>query len=187
MSDRFKELSAMAVSELQQVFGRMDDTYVRDLLELIKKTDRIFLLGAGREGLSTRAFAMRLMHLGKEVHWIWDDTTPSIGAGDLMICACGSANVGHENYIAQQAKDQGATLALITPAAEGYLISLADLVVNVPAAAYKAAGDFVKSEQLMGNLFEQALLILFDVIIMMLREELSISKEEMVARHRNVE
>ena len=27
--------------------------------------------GAGREGLSTREFAMRLMHLGKESHWIW--------------------------------------------------------------------------------------------------------------------
>ena len=187
MEDRFKELSAMAMKELTEVFDRMDDSNVRDLLELIKKTDRIFLLAAGREGLSTRSFAMRLMHLGKQSYWIWDDTTPSIGEGDLMICACGSANVGHENYIAKMAKDNGAELALITPSNEGYLLSIADLTVNVPAAAYKATGDFVPTEQLMGNLFEQALFILYDVLVMMVREEMGISKEEMVSRHRNVE
>ena len=104
-----------------------------------------------------------------------------------MICACGSANVGHENYIAKMAKDNGAELALITPSNEGYLLSIADLTVNVPAAAYKATGDFVPTEQLMGNLFEQALFILYDVLVMMLREEMGISKEEMVSRHRNVE
>ena len=57
----------------------------------------------------------------------------------------------------------------------------------MPAAAYKATGDFVPTEQLMGNLFEQALFILYDVLVMMLREEMGISKEEMVSRHRNVE
>ena len=38
------------MKELTEVFDRMDDSNVRDLLELIKKTDRIFLLAAGREG-----------------------------------------------------------------------------------------------------------------------------------------
>lgn len=187
MQDRLKELSKLALKELTEVFDRMDDASVRQLLELIKKSRRIFLLGAGREGLSTKAFAMRLMHLGKETYWIWDDTTPSIGEGDLMICACGSANVGHENYIAQMAKDNKAVLALITPSDTGYLIPISDFVVKVPAAAYKAVGNFVPTEQLMGNLFEQALLILYDVLIMMLREEMGISIEEMVSRHRNVE
>ena len=187
MGDRFKELSQMALQELEAVFAKMDDSNVRELLEKIKKTDRIFLLAAGREGLATRSFAMRLMHLGKKSYWIWDDTTPSIGKGDLMICACGSANVGHENYIAKMAKGNGADLALITPSNEGYLLTIADLVTKVPAAAYKAVGDFVPSGQLMGNLFEQALFIFYDVLVMMLREEMGIAPEEMVARHRNVE
>ena len=77
--DRFQELSKIALDELSEVFARMSDENVRELLEEIKKADRIFLLGAGREGLSTREFAMRLMHLGKESHWVWDDTTPSMG------------------------------------------------------------------------------------------------------------
>ena len=48
MGDRFKELSTMAMKELTEVFDRMDDSNVRELLEMIKKTDRIFLLAAGR-------------------------------------------------------------------------------------------------------------------------------------------
>ena len=85
------------------------------------------------------------------------------------------------------AKKNGAKLALITPSSEGFLLSIADMVVNVPAAAYKAVGDFVPSEQLMGNLFEQTLFIFYDILVMMLREEMNIKPEEMVARHRNVE
>ncbi|WP_205739347.1 6-phospho-3-hexuloisomerase [Halocella sp. SP3-1] len=187
MMSNFREISDSTLNEIAEVFSRMEDKSVRELIELIKKTPRIFLLGAGREGLSVRAFTMRLMHLGKEAHWIWDDTTPAIGKRDLLICACGSANVGHENYIAKMAKKNGARLALITPSSEGYLISIADNIINVPAEAYKAVGNFVFSEQLMGNLFEQTLFILFDVLVMMLREEMGISKEDMVSRHRNVE
>ena len=81
----------------------------------------------------------------------------------------------------------GTKIALITPSSEGFLLSIADMVVNVPAAAYKAVGDFVPSEQLMGNLFEQTLFIFYDILVMMLREEMDIKPEEMVARHRNVE
>ena len=66
MQDRFEELSSQVIRELTEVFSRMDDTNVRELLEEIKKAPRIFLLAAGREGLATKAFAMRLMHLGKD-------------------------------------------------------------------------------------------------------------------------
>jgi len=45
----------------------------------------------------------------------------------------------------------------------------------------------VPSNQLMGNLFEQSLLILFDMIIMDLMSRLGTTKEEMESRHRNLE
>ena len=44
--DRFQELSKIALDELSEVFARMSDENVRELLEEIKKADRIFLLGA---------------------------------------------------------------------------------------------------------------------------------------------
>lgn len=189
--DRFQQLSKIALDELSEVFARMSDENVRALLEEIKSAKRIFLLGAGREGLSTREFAMRLMHLGKESHWVWDDTTPSMGQGDLFICACGSADVAHENTLCDNAKKTGATLLLITPSAKGHILEIADKVVRIPATAYKAVynseEEYVPTVQMMGNQFEQALLVFFDVIVMMLSEEMGISKEEMESRHRNIE
>ena len=62
--------------------------------------------------------------------------------------------------------DLGAKLALITPAGAGFLLDIADIKVRVPAAAYKAAGDFVPTQQLMGNLFEQILFMLYDALVM---------------------
>ncbi len=161
------------------------------MLDCIKNSQRIFLLGAGREGLATRAFAMRLMHLGKEAHWVWEDTTPAVQPGDLFICACGSADVSHENTICDNAKRAGAQLLLVTPSAEGHLLDVADVIIQIPATAYKAVyhadTPCVPTQQMMGNQFEQALLIFFDVIVMMLQEELGISNQAMEARHRNVE
>ena len=62
------------------------------------------MLGVGREGIAGRAFSMRLMHLGKEVHWVWDDATPGMEKGDLCILITGSGKIGHLDYIADQAK-----------------------------------------------------------------------------------
>lgn len=191
MEDGFQKLAGTALDELSQVFGKMDESGVRPLLKSIQKAPRIFLLGAGREGLSTREFAMRLMHLGKTAYWIWDDTTPAVQAGDLFICACGSADVSHENIICDNAKKAGAKLLLVTPSAEGHILDIADEVVKIPAMAYKAVyhseNEYVPTVQMMGNQFEQALLVFFDVIVMMLKEEMNISSEEMEKRHRNVE
>ena len=44
----------------------------------INSAPRLFIAGAGRSGLAMRAFAMRLMHLGKECHFLGDVTTPSV-------------------------------------------------------------------------------------------------------------
>ena len=70
------ESYARAVAELGQVGERLDEAEIEALMAAIIRAKRVFCIGAGREGLSTRAFAMRLMHLGKDAHWIWDDTTP---------------------------------------------------------------------------------------------------------------
>ena len=145
----YKETYEKILGEYRQVFERVDQDNMRAFIDEVKAHDRIFLIGVGREGMATRAFAMRLMHMGKEIHWIWDDTTPSIGEGDLLI---------------------------------------ADKVFFVPAAVYRGTDDVVPSFQPMGNLFEQCLLILFDIIIMTIVDETpGLTFEKMSKNHRNVE
>ena len=91
----YKETYEKILGEYRQVFERVDQDNMRAFIDEVKAHDRIFLIGVGREGMATRAFAMRLMHMGKEIHWIWDDTTPSIGEGDLLIATRGDGRLGH--------------------------------------------------------------------------------------------
>ena len=176
------------MEEHQQVFEKQDLEQLREFMDLIKDHERIFLMGVGREGIATQSFAMRLMHLGKDSHWIWDDTTPGMGKDDLFIVTNGSGQIGHIHYVAEQAKETGATVAVVTGSPEEKTPKLADFTLFVPAFVYNGTDDrVVPSIQPMGNLFEQHLFLLFDIIIMMLQDELDLSHEEMASRHRNIE
>ena len=67
---------------------------LKGFVDLIVKSNKIFVHGAGREGISLRGFAMRLAHLGKPTYWLMDDTTIGMHEGDLLIISDGFGDVG---------------------------------------------------------------------------------------------
>lgn len=101
---RYQELYRIVLEEHRKVFEAQDVGQIEALMDEIIAANRIFVMGVGREGIAARAFSMRLMHLGKEVHWIWDDTTPGMGEGDLFIAVNGSGQIGHIHYVVERAK-----------------------------------------------------------------------------------
>jgi 6-phospho-3-hexuloisomerase len=182
-----KKLGKTITHELAQVFEKLDVSQIERFMEAIGDANRIILIGVGREGLATRAFTMRLMHLGLDAHWIWDDTTPSLRDGDLLIATSGCGEIGHIHYVVETAKKRGAGVALVTGDPFKKTAKIADLVLFVPASVYLGTADVVSSIQPMGNLFEQALLIVFDMIAMTLRDNKGITPRQMEAMHRNLE
>ncbi len=188
IEDRYLSLYETIIKEHLEVFKKQEIDELVQFMELIKKSNRIFMMGVGREGISTRSFAMRLMHLGKETHWIWDDTTPGMHKGDLFIATNGSGAIGHITYVTKMAKQAGATVAVVTGSPNKPCPQMADFTLFVPAAVYNGTDErAIPSIQPMGNLFEQHLYMLFDIIIMLLEEDLQVSHNEMESRHRNVE
>ena len=185
----YREYGEKILKEYEQVFALQDEECLNRFKETVKRVQRIFCIGVGREGMMTRAFAMRLIHMGKEVHWIWDDTTPHIGEGDLLIATLGDGRIGHIDYVCRRAKEAGAFIYVITGSPSGKTAQeVADDVLFVPAAVYRGTDPVVPSFQPMGNLFEQSLLITFDILIMMIVEETEgLTFEKMSERHRNVE
>lgn len=179
--------STEVLKELGEVFKRFDFAAIDKLIDMIDSADRIFLMGIGREGLATRAFAMRLMHCGKTVHWCWDDTTPSVGPGDLFIFTSGSGEIGHIHYVMGEVKKTGADIVLLTGVPDRKSAKLADLVIGVPAAVFLGSGDSVPSFQPMGNLFEQSLFIILDLCIIHYIEKSALNLDDVVRRHRNFE
>ena len=170
----YKKLYEDILQEHRKVYESLDEKDLYRFIDTVKKHDRIFLIGVGREGMATRAFAMRLMHMGKEIHWIWDDTTPSINKGDLLIATLGDGEIGHIRYI--------------TGSKSGSAVKeLADDVLFVPASVYRGRDKVVESIQPMGNLFEQTLFIVLDMVVMMIVDSCDLTFEDMSKRHRNVE
>ncbi len=185
----YEEMYKSILNEHEKVYAALSTEGLREFIDTIKKHQRIFLIGVGREGLATKAFAMRLMHMGKEVHCIWDDTTPGIQNGDLLIATLGDGQIGHIHYVCEMAKKAGAFIYVVTGSPSGKTArTVADKVFFVPAAVYRGTDDVVPSFQPMGNLFEQCLFVIFDMIVMMIVDEVpDLSFEKMSARHRNVE
>lgn len=188
IKDEYSRITEALLNEHREVFEKQDLEEIRNFMDAIVQAKRIFVLGAGREGIASRAFAMRLSHLGKETHWVWDDTTPGMGKGDLLIMSSGSGKIGHIHYIAQQARNTGAKLAIVTGTPKEITPAMADVVLFVPACVYNGTDErCVPSIQPMGSLYEQHLFLLYDVIILMLEKEMKLTHDEMEARHRNVE
>ena len=69
---------------------RSDADGLARVADLVAAAPRVFVLGAGRSGLALRMTAMRLMHLGLDVHVVGEVTTPAIERGDLLVTASGS-------------------------------------------------------------------------------------------------
>lgn len=183
----FRENIIAAASELGQVAEKINAEDFEKVIDMLVAAKRIFTIGGGREGLVTRGFCMRLMHLGKQAFWVWADNTPAIGQGDVLVCPTGSCTGGVLAHVVKSAKEQGAEIIVVAADNSGPVGRYADFTAFIPAAAYLACGDMVASSQQMGNLFEQSLMIALDSICAGMQEKMGITRTEMELRHRNVE
>jgi 6-phospho-3-hexuloisomerase len=136
-----------------------------------------------------KAFGMRLMHMGKTVHVVGETTTPAITAGDLLVIGSGSGQTASLMAIAGQAQRKEAKILLFTVAANSPLANLSDhrIVINAPSYRAYEGGHNLTSVQPLGTLFEQAMFILCDSLILGLMQRMGTSPVEMFERHANLE
>jgi 6-phospho-3-hexuloisomerase len=175
--------------ELDSVLEQLvhdDPTALAAFAELIAEAPRIFVLGAGRSGLALRMTAMRLMHLGLDVHVVGEVTAPAIVAGDLLLTASGSGTTGGIVRAAQTSVSLGARVAAITVDSESPLAKLADVTIVVPAAG-KLDRSGSASAQYAGSLFEQSVVLIGDALFDTLWQRSGKSADELWPRHANIE
>lgn len=186
---RYREITEKIAEEHRNVFRLLSMTELNDAMQAILDAENIFVFAAGREGISLRGFAMRLAHLGKTVHWMFDDTAVGIRPGDLYITSEGFGEVGSFTYYLEKVKAAGGNIMIFTGNPDGkHIKKYADRVVFVRAAAYLAnRDDVVPTIQMMGNQYEQHLYMLCDVMIMLLAEKMGLTYENLEKRHRNIE
>jgi 6-phospho-3-hexuloisomerase len=176
-----------ALGDLGRVFDRLDDAAVDRAVAEIAAAGRIALYGVGREGLQIKGFAMRLFHLGRQVAMVGDMTTPPLGAGDLLIVSAGPGGFSTVDALLGVARGAGARTLLVTAQPGGSAARLADTILTVPAQTMADDSGAAVSVLPMGSLYEGAQYILFEVMILKLRDRLGVTPEAMRANHTNLE
>jgi 6-phospho 3-hexuloisomerase len=190
MSSSAETVLAGVVAEIVDCLGRVDAEAMEAVAARIAAAPRVFLAGAGRSGCMVRAFAVRLAHLGMDVHLVGDATTPAMARGDLLLVGSGSGRTPSLLAVAGKAKEIGAEIVLLTIDPACPMGALADTVVAIPAPSSKAATrepGRVATTQPMGSLFEQSLLLVLDAMVLLLMERLGQTPAAMFARHANLE
>jgi 6-phospho-3-hexuloisomerase len=176
-----------ALADLERVFDRLDDGAVERAVEEIAAAGRIALYGVGREGLQIKGFCMRLFHLGRRAAMVGDMTTPPIGPGDLLIASAGPGHFSTVEALMGVARRAGARTLVVTAQPDGICARGADVVLTVPAQTMADDHGPATSVLPMGSLYEGAQYVLFEIMILKLRDRLGVGPEAMRAHHTNLE
>jgi len=191
------------LKEIFQVLDSFNDDEVDKFVSIIlgdylKRFQRgepprkVLCYGAGRMGLSTRAFAMRLNHLGIPAYFFGDTYIPPFTKDDIVVLVSNSGETRTVVSIANAvtAKCQAKIIA-ITANPNSTLAKYADHIVTFKTCngGLNSADDpsKINSIQPMTTLTEQSLLIFFDIVVLELIRAGNIDIGRCKAFHSNIE
>lgn len=186
----------LITAHIENVTEMLEEDEVNELVKVLLNTERVFVSGAGRSGLISKAFAMRLMHLDIKAHVIGETTTPRLREGDLFLGVSGSGETARVVSAAENAKEIGAKIAVVTSYPDSSLGKLADLVVEVPGRVETAESKSYTHRQMtgeyesltpLGTLFEVTSLTFLDGVIASLMRELGKDEKDLTEKHASVE
>lgn len=176
-----------AAAELAQAAAATDPAALAALVAELATAKRIVTYGCGREGLMLRALTMRLYHLGLDVQVVGDMSCPPLGPGDLLLVSSGPGQLSTVAALIGQAKAAGARAACITAQPHGPDPRSCDLILTIPAQTMANDQGTTQTVLPMGSVFEGAQFLVFEILVLHLRDRIGESAEAMRGRHTNLE
>jgi len=162
-------------------------------VDAVHKHQTIFLVGAGRSGLVSKFFGMRLMHLGKNAYIVGETNTPAIQAGDLLVAISGSGNTSSIIQKVKKSKQCDANVLCVTANPTSEIYALSDYKIKIDSRdrnKRKSSEELLDKNHVrktpMGTSFELSGLIYLETIISELMFISDISEKEMKNRHVNL-
>ena len=181
------DLAAKANAEVGEALSQALPDQAEAMARPILNARKIALHGLGREGLMIKALAMRLFHMGLDVHVVGEMTVPQIADGDLLIVSAGPGHFQTVLALVNQAKTAGAQIMCITANPLGVVPMAADHVIHL--AAQTMANDQKDTGSIlpMGSLFEAVMFMFFEVLVLHLRDIRGVTPQDMRGFHTNME
>ncbi len=188
-------IGANLLGRVGHVLSKTDNAQLESLVDLLMACRRLFVMGAGRSGLVGRFFAMRMMHLGKEVYVAGETNTPRIGEGDLLLLVSASADSPVCENAVSKSLSQGAKVALVTqmrPEAERVLPERVHCCVQLERRAnLQERWNYSRQRHAqepvnpfpMGSLFECSALVMLESLVSMIIVRQQVPEQALVERH----
>jgi 3-hexulose-6-phosphate synthase/6-phospho-3-hexuloisomerase len=182
--DAFEESYKYIQRKTSDILDKVTKKDIEKIIRLFFKANRIFVYGAGRSGHVSKAFAIRLVHLGFQTFVIGETIGAPVKKGDLVCIISGSGETIPAVMTAEIAKKLGAKLVVVTGKRTSRITKFADVTVVL-------AADCSEKEQKqyapLGTLFEASAWILLDGIIAELMKQKQETEESMRSRHATLE
>ena len=186
-----KQVVHTILKELEELATHINDDELEDVSTLLCEAhtnhSRIFLAGAGRSGCVVKAFTNRLMHLGFQCYLVGDITTPPIKENDILFLLSGSGKTTSLVSMANKATQLNATILTITLQKDGDIAKLAKACIVLPGTTRLQDKDMFKSIQPVGSSFEQLSWLTCDGLIMLLKNKLNLTNDNLIVHHANLE
>lgn len=167
------------ISGCRSAVDSVDSSKRESLTEAILGSRKVFIYGSGRSGLVGQLFAVRLVQLGLDVHFVGEMTTPIIGKEDLTLLISFTGKTSSVVQTAQIARRIGSRIICVTGTADSPLAKVSDVsvILDVPQ------GEEIKRTAPLGTLFEDSTLLFFDCIVSDLMSRSGTTEEDMRSRH----
>jgi len=166
------------MDEIRSIVSSIDAGLQKELVEDIASAERIFIYGAGRSGLVGQLFAVRLVQMGLDVHFIGEMTTPIIEDNDLTILISKTGDTMSVVQTANIARRIGCKVVGITGNSTNKLAQASSSVI-----VFNQSGPHEPSYAPMGTVFEDSVLIFFDSLVPSIMEKLDMNEKDMRKRH----
>lgn len=150
-------------------------------------SNNIICYGVGREGLMMKSLTMRLMHLGLKAYFVGDMNVPPVQEGDLLLVSQGPGFFSTVDALVLIANNENCKTVVFTSRPDRLKARDYHQVVHIPAQTMADDQKSASGVLPMGSLYEAALFLFFEIVIISLRDQLGESAESMRARHTNLE
>lgn len=190
----YNTLKSKVLAEIDAVLSSIDESQLNKVVDTILANKNVKVLGyaAGRMGSGLKAFVMRLNHLGINASFFGDNYVPPMNSNDVFICCSNSGTTKSVVNILEifKAKAGGKVISFVGND-ESKMAELSDVVVKFKTCngGLNSADDpsKINSIQPMTTLTEQAMFVLFDLIVMMIIDKEGIDIKDTKQYHSNIE
>lgn len=173
------ESTAYLLDNLAKVLAVNRAKEIAEAVDIVTSAKKLFVYGVGRSGLAARAFAMRMVQLGRDCYFIGETITPVVSDGDAVLIVSNTGSTMSAIQVANIARRVGAKVISVTGHRASKLAHASNVVLLI-----QANGDVAHARLApLGTIFEDATVLLLDGVVAQVMERLGQTEADMRDRH----